>query len=100
MADRSSPQPAASVEGWERALDAQRRIVDELADLLGSSATASTVVVGHGGVGTLWCCWLTDQPISRDHDQPGQGHYVTVDVDSRTLLHPWYPIDRLRPSDP
>jgi broad specificity phosphatase PhoE len=97
MADRFFAEPEVSADGWERAVDAQRRIVDALADLLGPDATASTVVVGHGGVGTLWCCWLADRPISRRHDQPGQGHYVTVDVDSRRLLHPWHPIDELRP---
>lgn len=99
MADRFFDEPEVSAEGWERAVDAQRRIVDALADLLdpaGEGGAESTVVVGHGGVGTLWCCWLADQPISREHDQPGQGHFVTVDVGSRTLLHRWHPIDRIQ----
>ena len=49
----------------------------------------------HGAVGTLWYCWLTDQGISRRHDQPGQGHYFTVDVATRQVVHPWVPIDRI-----
>lgn len=92
-ADRFFAEPDRSVRGWERAVDAQARICDGLADLLDPADTRATVVVGHGGVGTLWYCSLTGQEISRRHDQPGQGHYFTVDVVSRGVLHPWRPID-------
>jgi broad specificity phosphatase PhoE len=94
MADRFFSEPGSSAAGWERAVDAQRRIVEGLADLLDDPvAMPSTVVVGHGAVGTLWYCWLTDQPIDRRHDQPGQGHYFAVDVATREVLHTWLPID-------
>ncbi|MDP2289836.1 MAG: histidine phosphatase family protein [Actinomycetota bacterium] len=83
--------PDRSADGWERAVDAQARIVDALSDLV--DGVVNTVVVGHGGVGTLWYCRLTDQPIDRRHDQPGQGHYFTVDTTTRTVLHPWRAID-------
>ena len=92
-ADRFFAEPEESVRGWERAVDAQARIVDGLADLLDPTDTRSTVVVGHGGVGTLWYCRLTGQPISRRSDQPGQGHYFTVDVSTGQVLHAWRPID-------
>jgi broad specificity phosphatase PhoE len=91
--DRFFSAPTESIGGWERAVDAQRRIVEGLADLLELPAARSTVVVGHGGVGTLWYCSLTRQPIDRAFDQPGQGHYFTVDVGTRSVLHPWLPID-------
>lgn len=95
LADRLFAFPDRSADGWERALDAQVRIVDGLADLVDGAHSRDTVVVGHGGVGTLWYCWLTDQPIDRRLDQPGQGHYFTVDPVTRTVLHPWRAIDDL-----
>jgi broad specificity phosphatase PhoE len=93
-ADRFFAEPGASVRGWERAVDAQSRIVAGLADLLESDDERNTVVVGHGGVGTLWYCWLTGQAIDRRHDQPGQGHFFTVDVATGRVLHTWHPIDQ------
>lgn len=93
LADALFAFPDRSADGWERALDAQMRIADALADLV--DGAVNTVVVGHGGVGTLWYCWLTDQRIDRRHDQPGQGHYFTVDTTTRTVLHPWRAIDDL-----
>ena len=96
-ADEFFARPEVSVRGWERAIDAQRRIVGALADLLDAPSAERTVVVGHGGVGTLWCCHLLGRPITRELDQPGQGHYVTVDVDRCELLHPWRAIDDLEP---
>ncbi|MHB1139076.1 MAG: histidine phosphatase family protein [Microthrixaceae bacterium] len=92
-ADAFFARPDDSVRGWERATDAQHRIVAALADLLDAPSSGSTVVVGHGGVGTLWCCHLLGVPISRELDQPGQGHYITVDVARRAVLHPWRAID-------
>lgn len=100
MVDRFFASPEQSIRGWERAVDAQARIVAGLGDLLEQPLNESTVVVGHGGVGTLWCCWLNGQPISRRHDQPGQGHYVTVDVATRSVLHPWRAIDRVTDAEP
>ncbi len=94
-ADRFFSSPEKSVRGWERAIDAQDRISDALEDLLAEPSHDSTVVVGHGGVGTLWWCRLAGVPISRRHDQPGQGHHFTVDVDRRLVLGGWHPIDDL-----
>lgn len=85
-------RPEVSTQGWERAVDAQERIHAALADLL-VPGDADVAVVGHGAVGTLWYCRLTGQAIDRRHDQPGQGHYFTVDLDTGEVLHPWRPID-------
>ena len=108
LTDAFFAEPARSVEGWERAVDAQARIVAALADLLVGDAPADVadgdvpepdapgadvVVVGHGGVGTLWYCALTGQAIDRRHDQPGQGHYFTVDRATGRVEHPWRPVD-------
>ena len=98
LADRFFATPDESVEGWERAVDAQSRIAAGLADLLvgrEGGAGGDVAVVGHGGVGTLWWCALAGRPIDRRHDQPGQGHYFTVDLDQGAVLHGWRPIDDL-----
>ena len=93
MADRFFAHPETSAEGWERAVDAQRRITTALGPVLAEAAATPTVVVGHGGVGTLWWCALSERAISREHDQPGQGHYFTVDAATSTVRHGWRPID-------
>jgi broad specificity phosphatase PhoE len=95
LADRFFADPEASVEGWERAVDAQARIAAGLADLLADEAGGDVAVVGHGGVGTLWWCALAGRPIDRRHDQPGQGHYFTVDRAHGAVLHGWRPVDDL-----
>lgn len=91
-ADRFFAAPEASSGGWERAVDAQDRVAEALADLL-VPGDADVGVVGHGAIGTLWFCRLTGQPIDRRHDQPGQGHYFTVDLATGSVLHPWRPIE-------
>lgn len=92
LANAFFAEPERSVRGWERAVDAQRRIARGLEDLLAPSAS-DVVVVGHGGVGTLWYCYLNALAIDRRHDQPGQGHYFSVDLATRRAVHGWQPID-------
>ncbi len=92
LADRFFAAPADSAEGWETANAAQRRIVDAVADLL-VDAAHDTVIVGHGAVGTLLMLHLTGEPIDRAHDQPGQGHYWTLDRTSGLLLHRWRAVE-------
>jgi len=98
LADACFARPDESAAGWERAVDAQARIVAALADLLGApDAAAGTgsdvVVVGHGGVGTLWWCHLAAEPIDRRFDQPGQGHRFRVDRRTGRPLDHWVPVD-------
>lgn len=75
MADAFFARPAESVRGWERAVDAQARIVGAVEMALAALAgTGETLLfVGHGGVGTLLLCHLAGYPISRVHDQPPVG---------------------------
>jgi broad specificity phosphatase PhoE len=94
LANAFFAQPEQSIRGWERAVDAQRRIAQGLADLL-TPAERDVLVVGHGGVGTLWFCFLNGLAIDRCHDQPGQGHYFSVDQRTRRAEHGWRPIDAL-----
>ncbi|WP_040493464.1 histidine phosphatase family protein [Ilumatobacter nonamiensis] len=99
LADRFFAEPDSSMEGWERAVDAQRRIVGVMRDVVEARDGRDDVaVVGHGAVGTLLMCHLVGLRISRDHDQPGQGHFWSYDRADNRLLHGWRSIDD--PEDP
>ena len=92
VADEFFAQPDVSVRGWERAADAQRRIVRtvERAMSLGS-VEGDVAIVSHGGVGALLLCHLKGVPISRDADQPGGGggNVFSFCTASRQLLSGW-----------
>lgn len=97
MADSFFARPEESVRGWERAADAQRRIVAAVDEVLRRApAEGDIAIVSHGGVGALLLCHLQGRPISRAADQPaGQGgHYYAFTAEDRRLLHGWRSIDR------
>jgi broad specificity phosphatase PhoE len=59
-------QPQESVRGWERAIDAQSRMVAAtMAVLRSSPVEGDMAIVAHGGVGTLLLCHLSGSPINR-----------------------------------
>ncbi|HWJ72673.1 MAG TPA: histidine phosphatase family protein [Kaistia sp.] len=92
MADRFFAAPEASICGWERAVDAQRRIVAGVEAILGERPEAAgiTLFVGHGGVGTLLLCHCAGWTISRQHDQPaGGGNLFRFEHPPFRLLDPW-----------
>lgn len=97
MADRFFAEPEHSVEGWERAADAQARILGAVEHVLKHStgAEGDIAIIAHGGVGTLLLCALMGVPISRAHDQPpGKGgFFFAFDTATRHLHHGWRPID-------
>lgn len=73
-ADWFFAHPHASYHGWERAIDAQARIVGAVNEVLAThDASKPIAFVGHGGVGTLLKCHLAGSPIARQKDQPGGG---------------------------
>lgn len=101
VADAFFHDPEFSVRGWERALDAQRRIVRETEAVLSQPATGDILVIGHGAVGTLLFCHYAKLPIDRAHDQPaGGGHYFSLAVEGRRVLHPWRPMETPPPALP
>ncbi|POF34025.1 histidine phosphatase family protein [Roseibium marinum] len=72
--------PYKSVRGWERAIDAQNRIVTGIRSALRHVPDADPVLfTGHGGVGTLLMCHLMGAPISRTHDQKRGGSWFRFD---------------------
>ncbi len=96
VADAFFANPTESVRGWERAVDAQARIVAAV-DVLVKAAPASgdIAIISHGGVGALLLCALEGLPISRTQDQPpgNGGYYFPFDLASRLPRHGWAAID-------
>jgi broad specificity phosphatase PhoE len=91
-ADEFFARPSLSVSGWETAAHAQARIVAAVRRLSSDDARP-TAFVAHGAVGTLLFCDLVDTPISREHDQPGQGSYFSFDASTWTAMHRWRRIE-------
>jgi broad specificity phosphatase PhoE len=85
-------RPQESVRGWERAADAQARIVAAVDHVLAGWSGGDVAIVAHGGVGTLLLCRYLGEPISRGRDQPFQGHWWRFDIATRRVLHAWQPI--------
>lgn len=94
VADQFFAQPLVSVRGWERAVDAQLRIVREVEHVLARDRTGDVLFVGHGAVGTLLFSHYSRFVIDRTHDQPaGGGHYFAFLKEGRCMLHPWRPME-------
>jgi broad specificity phosphatase PhoE len=93
-ADQFFAKPLESVRGWERAIDAQQRIVREIDAVLALWTSGGILFVGHGAVGTLLYCHYAGVPIDRRHDQPaGGGNVFTFEIATRTITHGWRPME-------
>ena len=88
MADGFSARPHDSVREWERAVDAQRRVVAEVEQAV-AAADGDPVVVSHGGVGALLLCHFLGVPVDRRYDQPGQGSWFRFDPGTGHVPHAW-----------
>jgi broad specificity phosphatase PhoE len=96
VADQFFRDPLVSIRGWERAIDAQERIVGEVELVVAREQTGDILFVGHGAVGTLLFCHYSGLPISRIHDQPaGGGCCFAFEKDGRRILHPWRRVEDL-----
>jgi broad specificity phosphatase PhoE len=96
VVDEFFRRPEESVRGWERAVDAQQRIIAGTKAVLEAMPVDGNVaIVAHGGTGTLLLCHLAGVPISRDCDQPrtNGGNYFAFDLMTFRLLHGWRSID-------
>jgi broad specificity phosphatase PhoE len=102
-ADRFFANPQQSHEGWERAIDAQARIVATVGTALASVPPGTPAILcGHGGVGTLLKCFVGGYPIGRDQDQgrtggTGGGNGFVFDWERRELLLDWTPLESIAP---
>jgi broad specificity phosphatase PhoE len=92
VADAFFARPQESVRGWERAADAQARIVAAVERAIALARLEGDVaILSHGGVGALLLCHLTGMPISRAADQPGEGggNVFAFEAATRRLLRGW-----------
>jgi broad specificity phosphatase PhoE len=96
VADRFFAQPDISIRGWERAIDAQSRIVGEVEHVLAQNRPGDVLFVGHGGVGTLLYCHYSGLAIDRTHDQPaGGGCFFAFTREDRRVQHSWRRLEDL-----
>jgi broad specificity phosphatase PhoE len=101
LADAFFAEPEVSTEGWERAIDAQARVVAAFeAALTGHDAAVPVIFTGHGAVGTLLKCHLGCLKIARTEDQrrigdPGGGNVFVVRLSDRKLLSDWMAMETL-----
>lgn len=100
-ADRFFAHPQQSADGWERAIDAQARIVSAVRTALASVPPGNPVIFcGHGAVGTLLKCRVGNRRISREEDQSrigahGGGNGFLFDLAAKQLLTDWTPMEEI-----
>jgi broad specificity phosphatase PhoE len=85
------------VRGWERAVDAQSRIVRAVEQIANEDRSGGHVaIVSHGAVGTLLYCHLAGEAINRRWDQPpnGGGNFYRFTISPRNGHSWWKPIDQ------
>lgn len=94
-ADEFFAHPMQSFRGWERAVDAQARIVAAVERVLDRHDQETPIAfIGHGGVGTLLKCHLAGRPIARDGDQPaGGGNLFAFRLADRAVTCDWTPME-------
>ena len=96
VADEFFAFPEQSVRGWERAADAQARIVSAVTRIAADDRSEGAIaIVSHGAVGTLLYCYLTQQAISRRWDQPanGGGNFYPFMLHPMGAMHTWRAVD-------
>lgn len=90
VADQFFANPDQSIRGWEKARDAQIRIVKVVTEMLKLHRSGDVLFVGHGGVGTLLLCHFANRPIKRLSDQPpGGGNFFSYGLLKREVAHGW-----------
>ena len=95
VADQFFASPDKSIRGWERAADAQSRVVRAVERIAGQDSGGAIAIVSHGAVGTLLYCHLAGEPIARRWDQPpnGGGNYYRFNVAPRRVFSWWRAFD-------
>lgn len=96
MADQFFTSPDVSVRGWERAVDAQARVVRAVEEIVRTDrSTGSIAIVSHGAVRTLLYCRLSGYTIERRWDHPvnGGGNYFSFSTPSWKTDSWWRAID-------
>jgi broad specificity phosphatase PhoE len=88
--------PTKSIRGWERAIDAQSRIVGAVTRIAREEpTTGDIVIVSHGGVGSLLTDHLQKVEIGQGSrpSHPGGGCYLVIEREPLTLARDWREIE-------
>jgi len=87
-------RPHESIRGWERAIDAQTRIVSAVRRIA-AQETGHTLLVSHGGVGCLLTAHLQQVAIGRESrpSHPGGGCFIVIDRETLALQQDWRTIE-------
>ena len=96
LANAFFADPDTSVRGWERARDAQSRIVRAVEAIARAESSAHSVaIVSHGAVGALLYCHLAGLAIDRRWDQGpnGGGNYFRFTLAPPLVFSWWQAID-------
>ena len=96
LRDAFFAHPNASIQGWERAIDAQVRVLHAIEQAVGQTpASTNIAIISHGGVGTLVLNHVQQMEIRKDDLPPGQGYYFIFATDTAKLIQHWKPIDEI-----
>jgi len=97
QADLLFANPTESAGGWERAVDAQSRMLASMAQIQRSHPVGDLLMVGHGAVGSFLWCAIAGRRIHRSEDQhPGGGciWMAELTVTGPKPLQPWAPMEQ------
>ncbi len=95
VVDQFFARPDENVRGWEKARDAQARIIGAVAEVDRTTAPGVVLVVSHGGVGALLTAHLQNVEIGQE-DRPqhaGGGCYLVIDRGPLRLKQSWRAIE-------
>ncbi|KKQ91370.1 MAG: Phosphoglycerate mutase [Candidatus Woesebacteria bacterium GW2011_GWB1_39_10] len=81
--------PKESIQGWESAAVASKRIFKDIAQIMSKHKNKSIVVIGHGATGTLLACSLLNKEPDFAEDTQGTGRYMIIDWNKRQLVQKW-----------
>jgi len=97
VADAFFAKPEESVRGWERACDAQARVVSACQQVARTETEGDIAIVAHGGVGALLLCYATGVEISRSYDQPGRGggNVIILSLPTLSVIESWQSLETL-----
>lgn len=84
-------RPDESIRGWEKARDAQKRIVAAVSAVDATTSEGVILVVSHGGVGALLTAQLQGVAIGQEDrpQHPGGGCYLVIHRGQLSLKASW-----------
>ncbi|MBZ6075667.1 histidine phosphatase family protein [Microvirga puerhi] len=88
-------RPHESIRGWERAVDAQTRIVKAVHRAAADETSGDIVIVSHGGVGSLLTDHLQKLEIGKGSrpSHPGGGCFLVTSRNPLALQQDWRTIE-------